>query len=326
MKNKVRKIIAITSLFASGLSFAQPVGIGDCELTQGNFAPGIPGGLPGWIGHPCPQPRPGNGGFFGSAQSLSADGMTTFVVTPEGQHTPQDPAAEGPGSNFLMTHDGNLFDFNGDEMINTQPSRLGDDTYMQHDGPVLTSAINKTSPSEDLNSIIDEMEADIANGKLKGSLINNALRILEGQPIGNRAYSGFPMLHFNGPNKIKVVEPICASQSGQCNSGDEVIGGNVDVEMIYWDQHIESDAAFIDPSAVQDVPWTITYHIKILTGGIEDFSPMTMHFDQTPAGTRGPMHASMDQSYFPMLDEGTEYTIKVKQSLGKYYNLTYTWG
>jgi len=326
MKNKVRKIIAITSLFASGLSFAQPVGIGDCELTQGNFAPGVPGGIPGWIGHPCPQPRPGNGGFFGSAQSVSADGVTTFVVTPEGQHAAQDPNDIGPGTNFLMTYNGNLFDFNGDEMPNTQPSALGDDAYMLHDGPVLTSAINKTSPSEDLDSIIDDLEVDVTDGKLKRNLLNRAIRILEGQPIGDRAYSGFPMLHFNGPNKIRVVEPICATEDGECDDDDEVIGGNVDVNMIYWDQHIESNAAFIDPSAVQDVPWTITYHIKVLTGGIEDFSPMTMHFDRTPANGRGPFGASMDQSYFPMLNEGTEYVIKIKQSLGKYYNLTYTWG
>jgi len=51
-----------------------------------------------------------------------------------------------------------------------------------------------------------------------------------------------------------------------------------------------------------------------------------MHFDRTPANGRGPFNASMDQSYFPMLDEGKEYHIKIKQTKGKYYNLTYTWG
>ena len=104
------------------------------------------------------------------------------------------------------------------------------------------------------------------------------------------------------------------------------IGGNVDVEMIYWDQRIEADTAFIDPSAVQEVPWTVTYHVNILRGGMEDFSPMVMYFDQTPQHTRGPFLVSMDQSYFPMLKEGTRYTVKSKESRGKYYNLTYTWG
>ena len=320
---KLTVLLLITSTFFA--LAGSPEGVGNCHYTEGNFAPGIEGGVAGWVGHPCPQPRPGNGAFFGSMQTTSDDGMTTFVVTPEGQHAPQDPFDNPPGSNFLMTVNSNLFDFNGEEMPNTQPSSLGDDSYMLHDGPVTTTEINKTSPSEDLDGIIDELELLVSNNSVPqlGSL-NLALNILEGMPIADRAYSGFPMLHYNGPNKIKAVEPIC--QNNPCQEGDEVIGGNVDVNMIYWDQHIESDTAFIDPSAVQEVTWTITYHIKILTGGIEDFSPMTMHFDRTPANGRGPFHASMDQSYFPMLDEGKEYRIKIKQTKGKYYNLTYTWG
>jgi hypothetical protein len=35
-------------------------------------------------------------------------------------------------------------------------------------------------------------------------------------------------------------------------------GGNVAVHPIWYDQHIESDTAFLDPTAVQNVPWTIT--------------------------------------------------------------------
>ncbi|HHL31185.1 MAG TPA: hypothetical protein ENJ41_01280, partial [Oceanospirillales bacterium] len=310
MKNKVRKIIAVTSLLASGLAMAQPTGVGNCQQVAGGS----------WFGHPCPQPRPGP-----STEDMSTPGITV-VTTPEGQHAAVSPFDNPPGTNFLMTHNGNLYDSNGVEMPNTQPSALGSDQYMLHDGPVLTRAINKTSPAEDLDRIIDKLEIDAANGKLKRNLLNRAIRILEGRPIGNRAYSGFPVLHYTGPNKIAVVEPICDTADGSCGEGDTVIGGNADVDMIYFDQHIESTAAFIDPSAVQEVPWTITYHIRILTGGIEDFSPMTMHFDQKPDGTRGPFGVSMDQSYFPMLSEGTEYTIKIKQSKGKYYNLTYTWG
>lgn len=319
---------AMVNLYA-GWAHATPEGIGNCEFTSGNFAPGVPGGVSGWIGHPCPQPRPGSGGFFGSQQTLSADGTTHTVVTPEGQHAPVSPFTNPPGSNFLLSVDSNLYDFNGVEMPNTQPSRLGDDTYLLHDGPVLTKSINKTSPSEDLDGFIDKMEKAIAKKgkkkKIKKKWIKSALDILEGNKIKNRAYSGFPMLHYNGPNKIKAVEPICAAHD-PCRPGDEVTGGNVDVNLIYWDQHIEGDTAMIDPSAVQDVPWTITYRISILTGGIEDFSPMTMHFDRTPADTRGPFHAAMDQTYFPMLDEGKNYTIKIKQTYGKHYNLTYTWG
>ncbi len=299
-------------------------------------------------GHPGPQPRPGP-----SAQTMSDDGMTTIVNTPEGHFPPQDPFAEPPGSNFLMTVYQNMHDFNGDEMPNTLPS-TPDGRYNLHDGPVLTEAINQTNPSEDLDMVIDHLEhiAKIKHhqhdenddhehgkkhhddhgshkrGQINHAMVQTAIDILEGNPVADRAYSGFPMLHYNGPNKIKKVMPIC--QAGPCNDpltpDDVVIGGNVDVEMIFWDQHIEADTAFIDPSAVQEVPWTVTYHVNILHGGMEDFSPMVMYFDQTPEHTRGPFHVSMDQSYFPMLKEGTRYTVKIKESKGKYYNLTYTWG
>ncbi|MGV6852768.1 MAG: hypothetical protein ACWA5R_11415 [bacterium] len=323
--SKLGFIICSSALLIPTHGFAaSPEGVGDCHLTDGNFAPGVEGGVQGWIGHPCPQPRPGNGGFFGSMQTLSEDGTTTFVVTPEGQHEAQDPFEHPPGTNFLMTVDSNLFDFNGEEMPNTQPSRLGDENYLLHDGPVTTREINKTSPSDDLDQLIDLMHADAENGEIQLTAVDMATRILEGMPIDDRDYSGFSMLHYTGPNRIKKVIPSCNDQV--CEEGDEVTGGNVDINMIYWDQHIESDTAFIDPSEVQEVPWTVTYHVRILSGGIEDFSPMTMHFDRTPSGGRGPFHASMDQSYFPMLDEGKEYTIKIKESKGKYYNLTYTWG
>ncbi|MGR9052066.1 MAG: hypothetical protein ACU84J_05405 [Gammaproteobacteria bacterium] len=280
--------------------------------------------------HPGAQPRPGP-----SIQTLSEDGTTTIVTTPEGHFPAQDPFAEPPGSNFLMTVYSNIFDSNGEEMPNTLPS-TPDGRYNLHDGPVLTEAINQTNPSQDLDEIIDDLEnvAGIENlhksksKKQVKELVQRGIDILEGNPVEDRAYSGFPMLHYNGPNKIKKVIPIC--QGGPCHDPleptDVVIGGNVDVEMIYWDQHIEADTAFIDPSAVQEVPWTVTYRVNILHGGMEDFSPMVMHFDQTPQHTRGPFHVSMDQSYFPMLQEGTRYTVKIKETKGKYYNLTYTWG
>ncbi len=263
--------------------------------------------------HPGPQPRPGP-----SSQTLSEDGITTYVVTPEGHFTPQDPFANPPGSNFLMTVYSNMFDANGDEMPNTLPS-TPDGRYNLHDGPVLTESINKTSPTDDLDEIIRRLHRQARHGRVGRRLVQRGIDILEGNPIPDRAYSGFPLLHYTGPNKVKRVEPI-RDQDGN------VIAGNVDVNLIYFDQHIEGDTAFVDPSAVWDAPWTITYHVNILHRGIEDFSPMVMHFDQNPDGTRGPFHISMDQSYFPMLKEGTRYTIKIKESLGKYYNLTYVWG
>ncbi|MGR9073855.1 MAG: hypothetical protein ACU833_12395 [Gammaproteobacteria bacterium] len=272
----------------------------------------------GFWGHPCSQSWPGP-----SVQTLSGDGTTTIVQTPEGQHPAQNPFDEPPGSNFLMTVWSNLKDFNGNEMPNTLPS-TEDGHYNLHDGPVLTQAIDRTSPNDDLDTIIDGIEyAADHSGNLNQGDIQMALDILEGNPV-DRAYSGFPMLHYNGPNKVKAVTPTCGG--APCGEGETPDGGNVDVHLIYWDQHIEGDTAFVDPSAVQNAPWTITYTVDILHGGIEDFSPMVMHFDQLPSGARGPFHASMDQSYFPMLEEGTRYTVKIKETLGKHYNLTYIWG
>nr|WP_305910006.1 hypothetical protein [Methylomarinum sp. Ch1-1]MDP4522952.1 hypothetical protein [Methylomarinum sp. Ch1-1] len=276
----------------------------------------------GIIGHPGPQPRPGP-----SMQTLSDDGMTTYVVTPEGHFPAVDPFDNPPGSNFLPTVNSNMIDFNGDEMPNTQPSAYGtgDSRYLLHDGPVLTQAVNKASPSDDLDAVIDALEYAAGKNKVDKDAVHFGLDILEGNPIADRAYSGIPVLHYKGPEKAKTVIPICAEHN-PCQENDTVIGGNVDVEMIFFDQRIEADTAFVDPSAVQDVPWTITYHVNILHNGIEDFSPMVMYFDQNPDGTRGPFHVSMDQTYFPMLEEGTRYTVKIKESLGKYYNLTYIWG
>ena len=326
-------------------AWADPTGIGDCEFKQDTMT-----GMMGWMGHPCTQHRPGP-----SMQDHSVPGLTT-VKTPEGHFPSVDPFANPPGSNFLMTVYSNLYDFNGDEMPNTLPS-TPTNPYNLHDGPVLTQAIDPTNPEDDLDRIIDFVEKKAERGQPmnpKHGYIRKALRILEGDPVG-RAYDGFPMLHYNGPNKVKKVVPICESSSGhqdddddrygrhhnrddnhgkgkkkghhknECKPGDTVIGGNVDVNMIYFNQRIESDTAFVDPSAVQEVPWTVTYRVKILNRGMEDFSPMVMNFDRI-GPNRGPFHASMDQSYFPMLKEGTEYTVKIKQNKGKYFNLVYTWG
>ena len=305
------------SLLAGGMSIANTAYAG-CEMTPDPFLSNVMGmPVSPMMGHPCAQPHPGP-----SIQTQSADGMTTFVETPEGQFPAQDPFAEPPGSNFLMTVYENLRDLSGREMPNTLPS-TPDNPYNLHDGPVLTRAIDKTNPEDDIDSIIDSIEASAASGSFDQNLVQRGIDILEGNPVG-RAYDGFPMLHYNGPNKVKAVEPVY-------DVDGNVVGGNVDVNMIFFNQHIEADTAFIDPSTNLEVPYTVTYNVKILNRGMEDFSPMTMNFNRmvnpmTGEDMRGPFHASMDKSYFPMLDEGTEYTVKIKENKGKYFNLTYTWG
>jgi len=324
-------------LLATVSAADDPTGIGDCALVDDPMT-----GMTVWMGHPCAQPHPGRSAQTGPEM---VDGVPTWIVeTQEGQHPPQDPFAEPPGSNFLLTVNENLRDLAGREMPNTLPS-TPDNPYNLHDGPVLTRKIDPTNPEDDLDMIIDALEKNASQGGwVDEHLVDFAIDILEGNKLKGkfkkRAYSGLPMLHYNGPNKVKKVEPICANKNGKpgkkCKPGDTVIGGNVDVNLIYFNQHIEGDTAFVDPSLVQEVPWTITYHVNILNRGMEDFSPMVMNFNrllvpdmENPGqmlDVRGPFHASMDQSYFPMLDEGTRYTVKIKENKGKYYNLTYIWG
>ncbi len=314
------RLAAALGLLAGSMGAGSAAWAG-CEPTFDPFLSNMMGmPVSPMMGHPCAQAHPGP-----SIQTVSPDGMTTFVVTPEGQHPPQDPFANPPGSNFLMTVYENLRDLSGREMPNTLPS-TPDNPYNLHDGPVLTRSIDPTNPEDDLDRIIDKIEKAARKGKheVDEDLIEMAIDILEGNPIEHRAYSGFPMLHYNGPKKVRTVEPIYDDEGN-------VVGGNIDVNMIYFNQHIESDVAFVDPGAVQEVPYTVTYHVKVLNRGMEDFSPMTMNFNRmvnpmTGEDMRGPFHASMDKSYFPMLDEGTEYTIKIKENKGKYFNLTYTWG
>ncbi len=329
------RLAAVLGLLAGAMSMAAPVQAQTgCELLPNPFLSKALGkAVSTYQFHPCSQPEPGL-----SKVTQSADGLTTFVETPEGQHPPQDPFAEPPGSNFLMTVYENLRDHSNREMPNTLPS-TPDNPYNLHDGPVVTEAIDERNPDDDLDMIIDKLEA-MAGKKMGGGmkkpkkagskkptglsgLAQFGIDILEGNTI-DRAYSGLAMLHYDGLTKVSKVEPIL-------DADGNVVNGNVVVNIWYWGQHIEADAMFIDPSAVFDVPWTITYRVHILHRGMEDFSPMVSHFNrmQLPDGTDSPpliFQASMDETFYPMLDEGTRYTVKLKQTKGKYLSLIYHWG
>ena len=281
-----------------------------------------------YIGHPCATDHPGP-----STQTpLFENGVEVGVevTTPEGQYPPVDPFANPPGSNFLFTVYENIRDLSNREMPNTLPS-TPTNPYNLVDGPVTTTPIDPTSAEDDLDRIIDKLEKSAKHqGFVNPDDVQFALDILEGNPLTGahaRAYSGFPLLHINGCSKETKVVPIIDPNT------NETIGGHADVNMIYFGQHIESDTGFFDVTDVQDVPYTVTFHVKILNGGMDDFSPMAMNFnnyidpnDPSKTNNRGPFHVSMDQTFFPMLDEGTEYTITIKENKGMYTNLTYTWG
>jgi hypothetical protein len=318
-----RKIAALNAVaimvLLSGVCFAQPA--------REKYCPFLPS-TPQTPGHPHPQPRPP----ASQIHLTQENGINVLdVSTGHGCFAEVDPYLNPPGTNFLPTIFTNAFDGSGNEMPNTLPS-TPENPYNLHDGEPVVSRINPASPTDDLEEVFDHVEFRTNKAK-KGPLndfdlkaIANNLKkgvdILEGNPIANRldTYSGLPLLHYKGPDKVGKVTAI-KDQSGN------VIGGNVNVHQVWFDTHIESDTAFIDPSDVLGVPWTITYKIDILRRGNDDFSPFAMYFDD-PALTKPkpPMpHIAMDQTFYNM-EEGTRTIFKIKMAPGKYYNLTYSWG
>jgi hypothetical protein len=191
------------------------------------------------------------------------------------------------------------------------------------------------SPTDDLLEIFDQIDCsrNLQTGQQQCTFkkhdraeieksLQRGIDILEGNPIAERLYSGLPLLHYKATEKIQSVTP-------QVDSSGKVIGGNVNIHQVWYDTHIESDVAFIDPTPVKDVPWTITYTIDVLSRGNDDFSPFVMYFDDPeitkPKGMPPLPHVAMDQTFFNM-EEGTRTIFKIKMAPGKYYNLTYNWG
>ncbi len=273
--------------------------------------------------HPCQQP------LFSNPPPPKTVGDRIVVTTPT-TFFPQpavNPFDLPPGTNFLPSVFSNNFDVNFTEMPNTLPSTPLV-PYNLHDGDPKVSKISAISPTDDLTRIFGHV-IDIAGQSSKSNedraaarrAIGMAIDILEGNPIPNRVYSGLPLLHYDGPNKVKSVVAIR-------DSSGKVVGGNVDVHQVWYDSHIEADTAFIDPRVdaggplptVIEVPWTITYTVDVLTRGEDDFSPYVMYTNG--AGMPG---VGMDQSFFPMA-EGTRTVFKIKMAPGKYFSLVYTWG
>ncbi len=266
--------------------------------------------------HPGPQPRPmaAMGTVESQTKVVGADGVVTTKITSATSPLP-------PGSsNQLLYVQSNIFDGLGREMPNTLPSTPAV-PFNLIDGSVGTTAIDKRSPKDDLNQALADIQNSANQGFVDLTKIQFALDILEGNPIPERVYSGFPLLHYNGPNKTNTVTPIFDAVGNK-------IGGNVNIHQIWYDNHIESDTALLDVSQVLDVPWTVTYTIDVLNGGADDFSPFVMYFDDpslSPPGMPPMPHVAMDATFYP-LSEGTRFVLKLKQAPGKYYNLTYTWG
>ncbi len=260
----------------------------------------------------------------------------TFVRTPRGPLPEVDPFLHPPGTNLLPNVYRNMRDGRpgpDNEMPNTLPS-TPDRPYNLHDGDPVVTAINPTSPTDDLRATLDELyeiltgipprrlwerldkvrleevfrrtrdaHEKIASHRAQVKrLLARAVDIIEGNPVDERAYSGFPLLHYKGPKRITRVMPVF-DETGK------VIGGNADVHQVWYDGRIESDTMFMDfgsddPKTAEagssrpvpippDVPWTITYTLDVLTRGADDFSPTTMYFDHPSTWTPAPSPAEM---------------------------------
>ncbi len=270
-----------------------------------------------------PQPWPGTAGYI---YSVSPDGMTTTITTPQGPFPPADPFAGGNPTNLLPTVYKNAVLANGQPLANTLSS-TPQNPYNLHPDPVIT-AIDPTSPTDDLAAIFASWRGDDDDGSysprnFNKAQVQRAIDILEGNPTPNRVYSGIPMIHYDGPDKLQAVTPTY-------DANGNVTGGNVTVHQVWFDTHIESDTAFIDPTTVPSAPFTITFVVDTLNKGKDDFSPMQMYLDPTfiSSSTGLPQTIPfivLDMTFFPM-QEGTRTIYQVAMAPGKNFNLTYTWG
>lgn len=261
-------------------------------------------------GHPGVRPRPG----FSTMEFDEARGV--FVVTTPPSDLPPSSAEDNLPLNLCPTVYENIKSMSGAEVPNTLPS-TPDEPYNLHPEPTVSS-IDPRSPSDDLRSVIGAMRQALDEGEAPiAEDIQFGIDILEGNPI-DRAYSGMPLLHYNGPNKLKKVEPIFDDEGNK-------IGGVVELHQVWFDGRIMGDTALLDPSEVQDVPWTMIVHADTLNNGHEDFAPFQMYFDDPAEVGRPVPHVAMDMTFFPM-EDGTRTTYELKMAPGRFFNLTYYWG
>jgi len=281
-----------------------------CKKDEGPSTFPTPPAADACPGHPGVRPRPGF-----SDMTFDVDRQVWVVTTPPTTFEPSSSDDNLP-KNLCPTVYENARSMSGAEIPNTLPS-TPDNPYNLHPEPVVTQ-IDPRSPSDDLNAILDALRLALANGEAPSAGdIQFGIDILEGNPI-DRAYSGMPLLHYNGPNKVKKVQPIFDDEGNK-------IGGRVELNQVWFDGRIMGDTAFLDPSDVQDVPWTMVVHANTLNNGHEDFAPYQMYFDD-PAEVGSPVpHIAMDQTFFPM-EDGTRTTFELKMAPGRFFNLNYFWG
>ena len=282
----------------------------------------VAGGVAAQVAPPpsdrMPQPLPPPSAWT----RTDPDGMTTIYTTPTGNFPESDPFVNP--TNLLPTVYADVNAANGVPIPNTLPSTPDHPYNLQQSDPVVTS-INPISPADDLQAIYQSWYKNGRYNPLRFNVaaLQRGINILEGNPVSNRVYSGMPMLHYLGPSEVGKVVPIY-------DSNGNPVGGNVTVHQVWFNQHLESDTSFIDPSAMlqpslRNLPWTITYVVDTLHRGNDDFSPMEMFFDDPDVLGKAVPYVMMDSTFFP-IEDGTRTTFVIKEPPARFFNLIYTWG
>src|SRR5262249_9492690 len=129
--------------------------------------------------HPGPQPRPMASQLTVESQtnSMGADGVSTTTIV--------SATSPLPGTSNQLTYvQSNVRDGLGNEMVNTLPS-TPTIPFNLIDGAVQTSTIDKTSPKDDLNQLLADIQSAASKGAVDQQKIQAAIDILEGNPIPN---------------------------------------------------------------------------------------------------------------------------------------------
>jgi len=280
-----------------------------------------------------------------NAYPMNAPGNLGNVNEGGSLYPPGDSFGDNP-TNLLPNVYEDIKSCMGNPIINTLPSTPENPYNLQFAGDPQNQIPNKAdtvpltanqlrSPTDDLDVVRRHLNAARRANDINPATVQLGIDILEGNPVADRSYSGFPVLHYNGPLKIKSVDPVTRT---------------VEVNQIWYDQHIESDAMYIDSCSVEkiggvldhntaqcvggdwdDGEWFVKYNVYVLNRGHEDFASFPMLYDdvrEMQAATGQALfipNVSLDQTFFPM-EEGLKYTFFIKQSPARFFNLTYHWG
>lgn len=281
---------------------------------------------------------------------MADGGKTSIYQTPSAVFPEKNPFETSEPSNLLPTIYEPLRDSGGDIIPNTLPS-TPEHPYNLHPDPQVSEidprsprwdlnrviaelktavdtdygqAVNQTLfrngegvPADPRRGGIDSPRGqnvglieNAANQRIDYDRVQFAIDILEGNPV-DRSYSGIALLHYQGPDNVKTVNPAT---------------NTVTVHQSWQHARIMSDTMFVDPSTIpDDETWTIRYIADSLHWGEEDFAPFATFFDDPRDIGISRANFGMDQSFFPM-KPGHRYVFEIAMPPHRFWNLTYNWG